>query len=231
MNTPAQPAALRPLSGQELDRLELFLDGENPFGWETMPLDMLQGFLCGVASAPEDIAPGDWLPWALGIETWPDPRPEAAPWYELVKRYYAQQIPALEGREDAALVFYEGTPGVSNRFEHWCIGFLDGLELASEPLDKLGNPEDVDELLFAIEVLGDALDEKDRARFSEQEWAKLLAECSEELWPSVLDTYRYGNALRGRPDTIRREAPKTGRNAPCPCGSGKKFKACCGKAA
>ncbi len=29
--------------------------------------------------------------------------------------------------------------------------------------------------------------------------------------------------------TIRREAPKTGRNAPCACGSGQKFKKCCGR--
>lgn len=29
---------------------------------------------------------------------------------------------------------------------------------------------------------------------------------------------------------IRRTAPKTGRNEPCPCGSGKKFKKCCGGA-
>ncbi len=27
----------------------------------------------------------------------------------------------------------------------------------------------------------------------------------------------------------RREAPKTGRNDPCPCGSGKKYKKCCGR--
>jgi hypothetical protein len=27
----------------------------------------------------------------------------------------------------------------------------------------------------------------------------------------------------------RRGAPKTGRNEPCPCGSGKKFKRCCGR--
>jgi hypothetical protein len=27
---------------------------------------------------------------------------------------------------------------------------------------------------------------------------------------------------------IRREAPKVGRNDPCPCGSGKKYKKCCG---
>ncbi|QFU02244.1 preprotein translocase subunit SecA [Halomonas sp. THAF5a] len=31
----------------------------------------------------------------------------------------------------------------------------------------------------------------------------------------------------GRP--LRREGPKVGRNDPCPCGSGKKFKQCCGK--
>jgi preprotein translocase subunit SecA len=29
--------------------------------------------------------------------------------------------------------------------------------------------------------------------------------------------------------TIRRETPKAGRNDPCPCGSGKKFKNCHGQ--
>ncbi|MBW1749900.1 MAG: preprotein translocase subunit SecA [Deltaproteobacteria bacterium] len=31
------------------------------------------------------------------------------------------------------------------------------------------------------------------------------------------------------PKTVRRQEEKVGRNAPCPCGSGKKFKKCCGK--
>ncbi len=38
-----------------------------------------------------------------------------------------------------------------------------------------------------------------------------------------------GDASRSR--TVRRQADKVGRNAPCPCGSGKKYKKCCGKAA
>jgi len=33
------------------------------------------------------------------------------------------------------------------------------------------------------------------------------------------------------PDPIRREMPKVGRNDPCPCGSGKKYKKCCEHAA
>lgn len=32
-----------------------------------------------------------------------------------------------------------------------------------------------------------------------------------------------------KPQTIRRETPRVGRNDPCPCGSGKKYKHCCGK--
>jgi len=34
-----------------------------------------------------------------------------------------------------------------------------------------------------------------------------------------------------KPATVRRSQPKVGRNDPCPCGSGKKYKRCCGAAA
>ena len=32
----------------------------------------------------------------------------------------------------------------------------------------------------------------------------------------------------GKPETVRRDSKKVGRNDPCPCGSGKKYKKCCG---
>jgi uncharacterized protein YecA (UPF0149 family) len=32
-----------------------------------------------------------------------------------------------------------------------------------------------------------------------------------------------------RPQTVHRAGSKVGRNDPCPCGSGKKYKKCCGK--
>ena len=41
-----------------------------------------------------------------------------------------------------------------------------------------------------------------------------------------------GQSTLDNPDvdrTVRREEPKVGRNDPCPCGSGKKYKNCCGK--
>lgn len=43
----------------------------------------------------------------------------------------------------------------------------------------------------------------------------------------VDDAWYYAGSLPLQ-KTVRREDPKVGRNDPCPCGSGKKFKKCCG---
>jgi preprotein translocase subunit SecA len=42
---------------------------------------------------------------------------------------------------------------------------------------------------------------------------------------------KAGVASRGGVATVKRKQAKVGRNAPCPCGSGKKYKRCCGAAA
>lgn len=43
-------------------------------------------------------------------------------------------------------------------------------------------------------------------------------------------TWYYVRPVREGAAPIRATAPKVGRNDPCPCGSGKKFKQCCGRA-
>jgi uncharacterized protein len=52
----------------------------------------------------------------------------------------------------------------------------------------------------------------------------------------VTGIYRYFKSQRSLEKeplnsvtTFRRNVPKIGRNDPCPCGSGKKFKQCCGR--
>ncbi|HOJ13326.1 MAG TPA: preprotein translocase subunit SecA [Deltaproteobacteria bacterium] len=39
---------------------------------------------------------------------------------------------------------------------------------------------------------------------------------------------QMGRSAQERPSTVRRTGKKVGRNDPCPCGSGKKYKQCCG---
>jgi uncharacterized protein len=55
-----------------------------------------------------------------------------------------------------------------------------------------------------------------------------LDEAIEDLVATVADLYDLTRDTRYKVDTVRREAPKVGRNDPCPCGSGKKFKQCHG---
>ena len=41
--------------------------------------------------------------------------------------------------------------------------------------------------------------------------------------------WRFADGKVIGPEPFRREQPKIGRNDPCPCGSGKKYKKCCGR--
>jgi len=52
----------------------------------------------------------------------------------------------------------------------------------------------------------------------------------------LVQAYRYFRAHRpvspsAHTSELRRSTPKVGRNEPCSCGSGKKYKRCCGGAA
>jgi SEC-C motif-containing protein len=39
----------------------------------------------------------------------------------------------------------------------------------------------------------------------------------------------YVDGEMPKPETVRNSGSKVGRNEPCPCGSGKKYKKCCGR--
>ncbi len=43
------------------------------------------------------------------------------------------------------------------------------------------------------------------------------------------DGWKFEDGEIVKEEPIRREEPKVGRNDPCPCGSGKKYKKCCGR--
>lgn len=68
-----------------------------------------------------------------------------------------------------------------------------------------------------------------RARFSiknvaQEHHERATFERKDDRWYFV-----DGELVAQKP--VMREGPRVGRNDPCPCGSGKKYKKCCGKAA
>jgi preprotein translocase subunit SecA len=74
-------------------------------------------------------------------------------------------------------------------------------------------------------------------RIQSREEAEQAAQALEQQGESFANvTYTHPNedgsvATETDPDTIRQQVPHVGRNAPCPCGSGQKYKNCHGKIA
>jgi hypothetical protein len=54
-----------------------------------------------------------------------------------------------------------------------------------------------------------------------EDWSVFVSQIS----PQYLANFRTDGSMKG--ETVRKVLPKVGRNDPCPCGSGKKYKKCC----
>ena len=72
-----------------------------------------------------------------------------------------------------------------------------------------------------------------RLDISDQDIALEESRHEQEMVFSHADASGFGDAPAGdaiqTSTTVRRSTPKVGRNEPCPCGSGKKYKFCCGR--
>ncbi len=90
--------------------------------------------------------------------------------------------------------------------------------------------EEVVQLLFRVEMVR-PMPQRHRAvpRGERSETFGMGLRASAPLGPSTATQEEASRA--GETVTVRRSTPKVGRNDPCPCGSGRKYKKCCGSAA
>jgi hypothetical protein len=86
-----------------------------------------------------------------------------------------------------------------------------------------------EQLLPVATALGVELPEAERWRAEAEERQRVMDAVMEEWDLPSADTQEYDPPPPPPSfETIRRDSPRIGRNEPCPCGSGKKFKKCCG---
>jgi uncharacterized protein len=225
-------AVAAPIGEAELERLEA-LAGTGKLAGRAMLPDELQGFLCAIVSAPQPIPESVWMPIALGVD------PEDAEVAEsgivpLVRRLRDECERDLLDEEGIDPILAPGPGGEGLDHARWARGYLEGVSLA-EPAWDAEDPETAEALLAPFFVLaGDATTEARRA-YRESLQLPTDADLDEMLeggLPLVVqDNFEYWLDKRLVPETIRRDTPKVGRNDPCPCGSGRKFKQCCGKSA
>lgn len=223
---------MTPLNDSELDRLDHFLRSEaTPAA--CMTLSELDGFLTALLVGPHLMPPSQWL-----NEVWRES--EEAPMvfasntqmeeiFDLIIRLYNQR--ALELAETQAFVpilnEYEKDGVWHLQLEDWCQGFMTGVRLDADGWAPLFDDEEHLALLTPMLLFGtDAgLDERNK----KPEINTRIDEFSALLTPCAIALREFWHKRAGAASPLRRASPNLGRNESCPCGSGKKFKKCCGR--
>jgi uncharacterized protein len=120
------------------------------------------------------------------------------------------------------------------RGNDWARGFMRGMHMRQDGWAELMDDEEHGGCLVPVVMLFHEHDEDPKMRPK-----PISPEKREEVFvhmaAGLLRAYRYFREQRrvstsARRSDLRRTVPKVGRNEPCPCGSGKKYKRCCGGA-
>ena len=205
------------------------------------PLDavMLDGFLCGVLVQPQIVDVDEWLPYVFdaGGHRWgeAEPGPEQRRARALVLRRHAAINRSLAERGDFDPLLLEPSKDDAEEQER----------AAADPVGAMLSPwvagfEQATQLLPALAEIGDSraalsrilafAPATDGAASKKAKSSATLEEAIEVIVAGVAELYELTVAQRYRVAAVRHAAPKVGRNDPCPCGSGKKFKHCHGGA-
>jgi len=215
---------------------------------------MLDGFLCGVIVQPVLLDTEAWLPHVFDFDGQPLPDDADAAWLERTRTLIQRRHDALnramaeDGWFDPFVLEFdeehprelppEGEPDplaglseVSQALMPWVAGFQHAAlcfpDLSEMPDDAVMSalarlyrhlPAETDEEREVVETL-------DR-----EHPLATLDDAMEELVVTVADLQELTRDQRYKVETVKRETPKVGRNDPCPCGSGKKYKQCHGAA-
>ena len=214
----------------ELSQLESWL-ASPLFKGKAMRLDKLQGFLCAVISGPDIITPGLWMPEALGSSPEYESLQQAKEFMATLMNFYNAVATALQNNQLPKLIVKPNAPGGRRLdYQTWCEGYILGWALSTQEWLQPGN-EPLKKLTFPILYLSGAFREEAQRQGKEyapeEEDPQVWQDCADALPQAVVAIYNYWLSKR-KQTPVQREQPKIGRNDLCSCGSGKKFKQCCG---
>jgi uncharacterized protein len=232
-------ALSNPLTDEEIEFLDSFLlerfdDDDEALGRDegVVCLSELDGFLTAIVSGPTTVMPSEWLPAVWG---------EFPPLYEdleeahrimslLVRHMNGIAVHLIEDPESFEPIFLSSERDKKTVLvvDEWCEGFMRGVELSKDAWIAGGTTikEHLVNILAFCEIGGwIGYDSDDFAELERRQLA---------IAPSVRAIHAYWLARR-EPGVLVQDAEipfgfpnsQVGRNDPCPCGSGKKYKRCC----
>ena len=226
---------LNVLSESELEQLNDFLldriaDDAVTEGMDEGMLDVseLDGFFTAIISGPAIIQPSQWMPviWGDFEPEWESDK-EFKNIISLMIRHMNGIVTTLMEQPEDFEPFYLEWVGEDRNYpivDGWCEGYMSGVALAALEWTSAG--EEMAALLAP--VLAFTQESGWRGHdLSEKEVRNL----QNSILANVRKIHAYWLMQRSEDapssQPVRRSEPRIGRNDPCPCGSGKKYKKCC----
>ncbi|UQC71665.1 YecA family protein [Lelliottia sp. AC1] len=216
-----------PLNENEMEWLEETLISHGHDDASVLDVSELDGMLTAVLSGPLVVEPDTWLVAIWGgekhIPRWKNDR-EMHRFIDLCFKHmndiaerlsdYPDQFEPVFGENDV-----EGT--TYTVVEEWCYGYMRGMALT----DWSTLPEELKPDLAVIALHGSQENVDLVEAMTEEEYQASV----DSIRPAAIRLYNYWLANPQQPEAKKPivNGTKVGRNDPCPCGSGKKFKSCC----
>jgi uncharacterized protein len=216
------PAQTIRLTEKEIDWLSGFLaSGQAP---ETaMPFETLDGFFTALVIGPDLVMPSAYLREIWGTEDGSGPVWGSMEQLQYFMGLLTKHWNAIAARRNADAPHHPHIDYFRDQAlgKGWAQGFVVGMNLSAAAWDPLMENEEEGDI--ALHILALAID--DSTLLPDETRAAIV----EEL-PGIVR--RIASFWRNPPAPPSCKSPsrslKKGRNEPCPCGSGKKYKKCCG---
>ncbi len=224
----------QPLSDKEINELQDFLMSDAT-PENCMDMVTMDGFLTAVVSGPEAIMPSEWLSVIWGDKQGPEYETleQAQNTMNLLMRHMngiATFLMEMPGTFEPILYVNKVGEKKYEIAEDWCFGYLEGVKLRKEEWKPLTSDDKYADMIMPIITLISSDDDSDFGEIvntpeKRQRFVDMLPESIRSIHKFWLERRKPSFS---KTPVKNSASSKIGRNMPCPCGSGKKFKKCCG---
>ena len=224
-----------PLTDAELDRLGDFL--KSCRGGKAMNVEALDGFFAALIAGPDTVMPSEYYREVFGGEMSDACEfgglDQANEILGLMMRHWNDIAGTLNKAEVYVPLLLQDENGVAHGND-WAHGFMRGMHMRHDGWAELVSDEEEGGCLVPMMMLyhEHAEDPKMRPKpITPEKREEVIA----HMAAGLVGAYRYFRSQREAYASSPASEPlrgtsKVGRNEPCPCGSGKKYKRCCGGA-
>ena len=226
----------------DLDRLQDLLAAIPPER-ESMNVVELDGYVAALIVCPDPILPSEWLPGVWGEDHAFANTAEAEETIGAVMEHYNRVARDLAERpEDYAPALGIDPDSGETLWEPWIAGFERAMRLRPDVWEEiaLSDDEEASASISMVIALFDIYCGRSELTEEAEDELDLLAPGmipdlvrNLNAWTKSRHVGKPDKAPTGFPAGFYRGDPpafgrKVGRNEPCPCGSGRKYKRCCG---